>query len=128
MAAVAESRANAEYAGIPYPFRTPRLLVAIDLDLARTINLTNPGTLDRMTFLLEEASREDWRKEQDRGQESVTQAFGRACFDQSVNGLLVPSARVAGSVNVVYLPGNRVSTREAVVCEAEKLDRIRYDE
>src|SRR3978361_109813 len=28
--AVAESRANAEYAGIPFPVRTPRLLVTVE--------------------------------------------------------------------------------------------------
>src|SRR5437660_984056 len=39
--AIAESRATADYAGIPCPFRTPRLLVVIEFDLPKVIDLTN---------------------------------------------------------------------------------------
>ena len=43
--AVAESRATADYANVPVPFRTPRLLVAIEFALQAVLNLCAPLTL-----------------------------------------------------------------------------------
>ena len=123
--AVQESRANAEYAGIPLPFRTPRLLVVVELALRRVLDLRTPDALDRMGVTANELRAEDWRKVQAEGFESFTQSVGRAVFEGGANGLLVPSARVADGVTVVYLPENRGSTDEARVCESEQLDRIR---
>ena len=123
--AVHESRANAEYAGIPYPVRTPRLLVTIELDLQKVLDLTDAATLRHFGVGADELRVEDWRKLQHEGFESLTQALGRAAFENGVNGMLAPSARVADGVNVVYFPGNRREAIEATVCEPEKLDRIK---
>ncbi|MFN2509715.1 MAG: RES family NAD+ phosphorylase [Chthoniobacterales bacterium] len=125
MVAVAESRANAEYAGIPFPFRTPRLLVTIEFNLRAVLDLTAVVTRKALEIRLEELRAEDWRKVQSDGFESFTQGLGRAVFGHGANGLLVPSARIAGGVNVVYLPQNRSEKEEATVCEPEKLERIR---
>ena len=38
--ALAESKANAEYANLAYPFRETRLLVAVDVVLSRVVDLT----------------------------------------------------------------------------------------
>jgi len=124
--AVAESRATADYAGIPHPFRTPRLLVTIELDLAKVLNLSHLETLHALELSSDELRLEDWRKVQEHGDESLSQAIGRACFEEGANGLLVPSARVREGVNVVYFPENQLNKSEAKVCEAEKLDRIRH--
>ena len=123
--AVAESRATADYAGIPYPFRTPRLLVTIELDVPRALDLTSLAAQQAFGFTLAEMCGEDWRKSQEAGFESVTQAFGRALFESGLNAALVPSARVPEGVNVVYFPENKSGSEDAQVCESEKLDRIR---
>jgi hypothetical protein len=75
-----------------------------------------------------ELGREDWRKVQTEGLESVSQAFGRAMFEAGGNALIAPSAKVPGGVNIVYMPQNRSSADEAKVCHPEKLDRIRGNE
>ncbi|MDQ6859799.1 MAG: RES family NAD+ phosphorylase [Verrucomicrobiota bacterium] len=123
--AVAESRATASYAGIPYLFRTPRLLVTIEFELARVLDLTNPEIAGVFDATSEEFRLEDWRKVQSAGDESATQALGRACFDAGANALLVSSARVPDGINVVYFPENHSGVAEAFVCEPGKLDRIR---
>ena len=123
--AVAESRATADYAGIPYPFRTPRLLVTIELDVPRALDLTSLAAQQAFGFTLAEMCGEDWRKSHEAGLESVTQAFGRALFESGLNAALVPSARVPEGVNVVYFPENKSGSEDAQVCESEKLDRIR---
>ncbi len=124
LVAVAESRANAEYAGIPYTIRTPRLLIAIEFDLSEVLDLTSSVT-QRLVGLAPEEMQEDWRKVQNDDRESVTQAFGRAATDAGVNAILVPSARIAGGVNIAYFPENKTRQGEAEVCEPGRLERIK---
>jgi RES domain-containing protein len=124
LVAVAESRANAEYAGISYPFRKPRLLVMIELSMDEVLNLTAPDTLRALDLRSDELRLEDWRKLQANGLESLTQTIGRAVYENGGDGLLAPSAKITGGLNVVYLPENRRSANEATVCESEELDRI----
>jgi RES domain-containing protein len=125
--AVAESRATADYAGVPLPFRTPRLLVAIDLSLQAVLDLTNVGVRAQLELHLDALREEDWRKVQEQGRESLTQTIGRAVFSGAGEGVLVPSARVPEGVNVVYFPENHQAQSRVSVLEAEKLDRIRYE-
>jgi len=105
--ALAESKANALYANLPYPFRDPRLVVAAEVSLSRVIDLTAPETLKALALTEEELAREDWRKVQEQGAESFTQALGRAAFIAKAEGLLARSARVKGGINIVYFPQNK---------------------
>jgi RES domain-containing protein len=123
--AVAESRATADYAGVSWPFRTPRLLVAIELSLQAVLDLTDISIQRRLGLTNDALKEDDWRNTQERGGESFTQAIGRAVFTNSGEGLLVPSARVAAGVNVVYLPENQRERSRVTVLESEKLQRIR---
>ena len=123
--AVAESRATADYAGVSWPFRTPRLLVAIELSLQAILDLTDTSIRTRLGLTLDGLRTEDWRKVQEEGMESFTQAIGRAVFANGGEGLLVPSARVAAGVNVVYFPENHRKTSRVTVLDSEKVDRIR---
>ena len=123
--AVAESRATADYLHIPMPFRTPRLLVAIEFSLGAVLHLTSAEVLQTLETTEDELRGEDWRKVQETGVESLTQAIGRAVFTSAGEGLLVPSARIAAGVNVVYLPANLREASRAHVLESGKLDRVR---
>lgn len=126
--AVAESRATADYLQIPMPFPTPRLLVAIKLRLHFVLDLGSPKVREELGVSEEELNAEDWRKVQEEGRESFTQAIGLAVFAENGEGLLVSSARVAHGINVVYLPQNCRYDSEVKVLEAEKLDRVRLSE
>ena len=123
--AVAESRATADYAHIPLPFRTPRLLVAIELSLERMLDLTSARVGATLEITIEELRAEDWRKVQEEKTESFTQAIGRAVFVNRGEGLLAPSARVPLGINVVYFPENRQAGSNVKVLDSEKLERIR---
>ncbi len=124
LVAVEESRANAEYAGVPFPVRTARLLVTIELNVRKIVDLTDSETLQKLEVATDELGANDWRRVQDQGYESLTQAIGRAIFDCGANGILAPSAKVADGVNTVYFPENFSWTGEAKVWDSEKLDRI----
>ena len=122
--ALDESRANAEYARIPYPVRTPRLVVAIDVALGRVLDLTQTNVRRALGVTLKQLSQEDWRKLQDQGFESLTQALGRAAFHAGAEGLLVPSARVRGGVNAVVFPQNLSRGSRAKIWDADKLAKL----
>ena len=123
--AVAESRATADYAHVPHPFRTPRLLLAIELSLQRVLDLTSASVRQTLEITLEELRAEDWRKLQEEQAESFTQAIGRAVFINRGEGILAPSARVSSGINVVYFPANHQNGSSVKVLESEQLERIR---
>ena len=118
--ALAESKANAEYANLPYPFRHTRLVVAIEAALLRVVDLTSVETLKRLGVTEDELRREDWRKVQEQGVESFTQALGRAAFTAKAEGLLAPSARVEGGINVAYFPQNKQRRSKVRLWEADE--------
>ncbi|MBA3607730.1 MAG: RES family NAD+ phosphorylase [Chthoniobacterales bacterium] len=123
--AVAESRATADYALVPQPFRTPRLLVAIEFSLQAVLDLTSASIRAQLGLTSGELGEEDWRKTQEAARESFTQAIGRAVFANKGVGLIAPSARVPDGVNVAYFPENLRRESRVNVLESEKLDRVR---
>jgi RES domain-containing protein len=122
--ALKESKANAEYANLPYPFRETRLIVAVDMSLSRVVDLTARETLRALDVTEEELRTEDWRKVQEQGFESLTQALGRAVFEAKGEGLLAFSARVAKAINVAYFPQNKLRASEVRLCEAQELHNL----
>ena len=122
--ALAESKANAESANLPYPFREPRLIVAVDLELSRVIDLTADKTLELLGVSEQELRGEDWRKVQEQGFESLSQALGRAIFTAHWEGLLARSARVKNGINVAYFPENRLRGSKIHLCEAQQLREL----
>ena len=119
--ALSESKVTAAYANLPYPFRETRLIVALDVELSRVIDLTMDTTLKILGVSDEELRREDWRKVQGQGFESFTQALGRAIFAAKGEGLLARSARVENGVNVAYFPENKSRGSRVRPWEAQQL-------
>lgn len=121
LVALAEQQSNAQYANLPYPFRETRLIVAIDVDLARVVDLTSSEVLKTLGVTEEELRREDWRKVQEQGFESLTQAVGRALFKAKAEGLLARSARVANGINVAYFPECKLRGSNVRLWDAQHL-------
>jgi len=119
--ALSESKITAAYANLPYPFREPRLIVALDVELSRVIDLTVDATLKILGVSDEELRREDWRKVQGQGFESFTQALGRAIFAAKGEGLVARSARVENGVNVAYFPENKSRGSQVRPWEAQAI-------
>jgi Uncharacterized conserved protein len=119
--ALSESKVTAAYANLPYPFREPRLIVALDVELSRVIDLTVDATLKILGVSDEELRREDWRKVQGQGFESFTQSLGRAIFAAKGEGLLARSARVENGVNAAYFPENKSRGSQVRPWEAQQL-------
>lgn len=119
--ALEECKAHDRYYGVET--KSPRLLVAIEAQLTRTLDLTDAAMRRAMGVTLEELAAEDWRKLMAAGKESFTQAIGRAVAAAGGSGLLSRSAAVKGGVNVAVFPGVVASDFLAVV-EGGKLEKL----
>jgi len=119
--ALEECKANDRYYGVVT--RSPRLLVAIEAQLTRMLDLTNPDIRRALDLTLKELAAEDWRKLIASGKESLTQGLGRAVFEVRGSGLLVRSAAVKRGVNAVIFPAACPPDHLEVV-EANKLEKL----
>ncbi len=123
-AAVKESTASFAYYNFAPEDVRPKILVGIRVNLESVIDLINPRGIGKKPWLwLEELVAEDWRKLNDAGKESQSQAFGRAAYDAGAEGLLTPSARVAGGVNLVFFPEAMRSRSKTDVLGQAELER-----
>ena len=105
LTAMKESRAGFKYYGITKPRHVPRVSVEISLNLVNTVNLSAlieklPGsTVDELLL-------EDWRKINQRGQETLGQALGRALFSLGIQGVIAPSAVDKRTRSILWFPQN----------------------
>jgi RES domain-containing protein len=87
--ALNESNANFAYYNLSQIEVRPKVIVGIRLRLKRIIDLKDPHGISREDWLhLEELLAEDWRKVNDAGHESESQAFGRAAHDAEAEGIV----------------------------------------
>lgn len=119
--ALDECKANDRYYGVQT--KSPRLLVAIEAQLTRLLDLTAPATRRALAVKLAELGAEDWRKLQAAGKESFTQAIGRAVAAAGGSGLLSRSAAVPRGVNVAIFTGGCAADHLEVV-EGAKLEKL----
>ncbi len=119
--ALEECKANDRYYGVET--KSPRLVVTIEVRLARLLDLINPAIRRALGVTLAELGAEDWRKVQAAGKESFTQALGRAVAATGGSGLLARSAAVNRGVNVVVFPHACAGDHLEVV-EGAKLEKL----
>jgi RES domain-containing protein len=84
-----------------------QLTVGMRWEIQRVVDLTAAETLELLGVETDDLVRCDWLTEQNAGREALTQAIARAAFERQAEGLVVPSARLRGGVNVVYFPSHR---------------------
>ena len=119
--ALQECKANDRYYGVET--KSPRLLVAIEAQLTRLLDLTNPEIRRAMGVSLTELAAEDWRKLLAAGKESFSQTIGRAVVVAGGSVLLARSAAVPRGVNVAIFPGVCAADHLEVV-EGAKLEKL----
>lgn len=121
--ALRESSANFTYYGLSLDVR-PKVVAGIRLRLSKIVDLINPKGIVKQNWLhLDELLTEDWRKINDAGHESQSQAFGRAAHDVGAEGLLAPSARIPAGANIVYFPESVCGSDKAEILGREELQR-----
>jgi RES domain-containing protein len=104
LTATAEAMEHHRYYHLPFSHSMPKVMVAVWVEVEKVIDLTNPvlqkDFRESMTNLLAE----DWRAVTARGDQSATQAIGRAAFASGLQGLLVRSKPNPNGVNLAIYP------------------------
>ena len=117
--ALAETKAHFLYYGLDPTDALPRMIVAVDVRLARVLDLTD-GTVRKTLGVSATRMRgNDWRKLNRRGTESLSQAIGRAGYESGLEGLIVPACD--SDKNLVWFPGNLRGTSKATIRNVGKL-------
>jgi len=119
--ALEECKANDRYYGVVT--KSPRLLVAIEAQLTRVLDLTDAEIRRGLELNLKELAAEDWRKLMAAAAESLTQVVGRAVADAGGSGLLARSAAVKRGINMAIFPA-ACSRDHLEVVEGKKLEKM----
>jgi RES domain-containing protein len=100
----------ADYELSPEDLR-PRITCGVEWDLARVLDLTRPNLPGWLE--LTEWMQENFLRINNAGFETLCQAFGRAARNSTISGILCPSARVQGGVNLFVFP-DRLRSNEVM--------------
>lgn len=122
MTALYESRVRAKRYGLK--IRKPRILVAIELQLQRVLDLRIPSITRRLGVRMEELACENWENLQFRGIEALSQALGRAAFHTGFEAVVIPSFAYPGGTNLAWFPHNMKEGSSAVIHEGSKLPKV----
>ena len=90
--------------GVPPYMALPLVTTALEVHVERVLDLTDGRVRRALRVSRTRMVTEPWWRIQDRGQESLTQAFGRLARDLGFVGLLAPSAARRNGTNVVLFP------------------------
>lgn len=104
--AMAEVLAHFDYFGITPSRMGRRIFCVLETRLASVLDLTDGAFRRRLRVSEARMRGTDWRRAVDEGEESITQAVGRAAFESGLEGLVVPSAPTSGTRNLVLFPDN----------------------
>jgi RES domain-containing protein len=117
--ALAEGKANYVYYHFDPADALPRMLVAVDVNLAMVLDLTDGKVRKSLGVSATRMRCDDWRRSNRHGSESLTQALGRAGYESDLEGLVVPACD--GGKNLVWFPGNLRRASQATIRNADRL-------
>jgi RES domain-containing protein len=103
--AMIESLAYQRRAGLPVERALPLVFKAVSVTVERSLDLTDVVVLGELGLTADQLRSEPWWLARARGEESLTQAVGRAAHACGVQALFVSSAHTpAHGHNVIALP------------------------
>jgi len=104
--ALSEALAHVTYYRLPRTKALPRVLVALRLKAGRVLDLRVGTTRTRLRLAESTIRGLDWRSENRRGREAVTQAWGAAFAQAGFEAVMVPSAADSNGTIVLVFPEN----------------------
>jgi len=119
LTAIAESKAHFVYYRIDPAEALPRTLVAVNAKFGNVVDLTEGTIRQALSISATRMRMDDWRAENRRGNESLTQAIGRAAYCVGLEGLIVPACD--GGKNAVWFPGNLRGGSKITIRNADRL-------
>ncbi len=114
--AMIESLAYQRRANLPLERAMPLVFKAISVDVERCLDLTDAAVLADIGLTLDQIRTETWWLARARGEESLTQAIGRAAYTCGIQSLLAASAHALDQgANIIVLPDHLKPPSEVTV-------------
>jgi RES domain-containing protein len=104
--ALAEALAHVRYFHLPLGSALPRVLVSLRINIQRSLDLRSGPIRNALKLSQRTICSLDWRAENQRGEEAITQAWGHAFSDAGLEAVIVPSAAAPTGANVLVFPEN----------------------
>jgi len=104
--ALKEALATAAYYGLQNHTLFPRGIVAVKVKLHNLFDLTSGIIRKHLLISQNRMLNADWRMEQHKGREALSQAVGRAAYRLGFEALAVPSKADPSGTNLVIFPDN----------------------
>jgi RES domain-containing protein len=121
--ALAESLAHFRRFHWPIRNAMPRTLNAVAAQLHHVLDLTHGPIRQRLGLSFKRILEERWWERQERDEEALTQAVGRAAFQLGLEALVVPSAVRARGAGLVLFPDNQRPQSTLVIVNPGDLPR-----
>ena len=122
MTALNESEANDRYYRVVS--RKARIYVCIEFRLQRVLDLSDPLVVEGLGIHAQDLRAEDWRKQQARGVESLSQCIGRAAHAAGAEGILVRSAAVRCGLNLAFFPRNQDADSRVILHDEAAIEAM----
>ncbi len=100
----------------------PKVIVGVRLRLDKVVDLRRLRS--KKWLSLDELVGEDWRKVNDSGYESESQAMGRAIQAVGAEALITPSARIANVVNLFFFPKSLTRAGNVQILGKEEIGQV----
>jgi len=104
--ALSEALAHVRYFRLPLSKALPSVLVALRFKAKRVLDLRDGNVRRGLKLSAATITNLDWRAENRKGSEAVTQAWGGAFAGAGFEAVIVPSSADPGGSNVLVFPGN----------------------
>jgi RES domain-containing protein len=100
---LSESLARRRRYGIAEWEAMPLLIRGVDVRLKKVLFLSESAAQTALSVTEGDLCAPGWEEANEHGEEALTQALGRAAFELSLEGLLVPSATAPGENLVIFI-------------------------
>ena len=122
--ALREANEHFRARNLPVSNGFPKVVVSVAVKLERILDFTDPAVVGLMPEAPASLLAEDWRALMARGEESASQAIGRAIFKAGLQGLLVPSKPEPNGINLLVFPDHLTKKCRLEVLNAAELDKL----
>lgn len=119
--AIIEAESRARHFNVATYTIYPKVIVSLNVSLGNIFNLTSGSCRSRLRGSLKNMLKCDWRGENDKDREALTQIFGRAIFVAGFEGILAPSSADPKGVNLAWFPERLCKTSQIQCVNEEKL-------
>jgi RES domain-containing protein len=109
---------------LPLTDGLPKVQVAVRVEVGRILDLTKRSITRSLPEPMKSLLAEDWRAIMARGDESTTQALGRAAFHAGLQGLVVKSKPDTRGKNVLIFPESLTTQDVLSVLNPDLLDGL----